>query len=332
MKHNHFLILFMLLGVVSLQAQVSTYTYNRGNGGVFPYITATGPNVTVHSIADDIVSPAIVDLPFGFTFGNASFSSLGISENGFVWFGPAQPHEVSFLSPISSTQATSVRGIISAMGIDLHPINIPEAKTTIKSAVLGVAPNRIFVIEWAATSRIESLDLAAGPDIMDFQIRLSEGTNALEIVYGRAILNPNVNSDLEVGLKTTDADFNIRTTNNALWSNTLPGSDLNHTCTLSTLSKPAFGQRMIWSRNSLDMGDFDLSQVVLYPIPARDNLIIQGLDTPSFAYTIHDMTGRLITQNTANDTIVSLDGLASGNYVVTITTNDFSLSRKFVKI
>lgn len=330
MKKNHFLTLILALSSLVTEAQVSAYTFHR-EGDMFPYITASMSDVTVHTVSDDIVFPAIVSLPFSFNFGGVTHNSLGISENGFIWFGSAQPSEVSFIAPLSSTQASSVQGIISALGIDLHPINIPEAVTAIKSAVIGQAPNRTFVIEWLATARIETLDHSAGPDIIDFQIRLSETTNVVEIAFGRTILNPNFTSDVEMGLKTSDSDFSIRTTTSPSWS-TAAGTSIYATCLLSNLSKPAFGNRFIWTPTSLSVGDFNQNQVVLYPIPAAEIINIEGLEQDAFDYVIYDMTGRTIRQNSITGNSISLDGLSSGNYVVNITSGDLSLSRKFVKL
>ena len=331
MKKNHTLILILALCFSKLEAQVSSCTFYR-DGNQFPYITTTGPNVTVHTVFDDDVSPALVNLPFAFNFGGVNHTSLGISENGFIWFGSAQPSEVSLVAPISTTQLPSVQGIISALGIDLHPINIPSlGQTTIKSAVIGSAPNRTFVIEWFATTRIESLDLPGNPDVIDFQIRLSETTNAVEVAFGRMILNPNLVSNVEMGLKTSDSDFNIRTTTSPSW-NTAAGASLEATCLLSSLSKPAFGNQFIWTPASLGVGDFDPNEVVLYPIPATELIHIEGLESNDFDYVIYDMTGRIIKQNSLTGNAIALDGLSSGNYIINITNGALSLSRKFVKL
>ncbi|WP_333876075.1 T9SS type A sorting domain-containing protein [Flavobacterium sp.] len=329
-KKRHLFILLLSCCFSQVEAQVGSYTFYR-NGSQFPYITTTGPNVTVHTVSDDIVLPAIVTLPFSFNFGGVSHTSLGISENGYIWFGAAQPSELSFIAPISSTQSAAVQGIVSALGIDLHPIDIPEAKTTIKSAVVGQAPNRTFIIEWFATARIQTLDHAAGPDIIDFQIQLSESTHAVAIAFGRTILNPNFASDVEMGLKTSDTDFNVRTTTSPSW-NTAAGPTLNDTCLLSSLSKPAFGNQFVWTPSALGVGDFNPDQVVLYPIPATQQIQVGGLPESTFDYVIYDMTGRTISQNSVIGTTIALDGLSSGNYIINITSGDLSLSRKFVKI
>lgn len=330
MKKINFLTLLLAISPLIGEAQVSTYTFQRG-GATFPYLVSTGANIIDHVVNDDSVSPAIVSLPFAFNFGGINYNSIGISENGFIWFGPAQPSGVSLLKPISTTQSSSVKGIISAMGIDLHPYSSSVVQTKISSAVLGQAPNRIFVIEWFGTSRIESLDDAAGPDIIDFQIRLLETSNSVEIIYGRTILNANITSELEVGLKTTNTDFNVRTTDNTNWTFTNAGSALNNTCKLGVVIKPAFGQKFIWSPNTLGVDDFNPNQVVLYPNPATDILQVAGLEQDTFDYIIFDMTGRIVKQQKGLNNLISLDGLSAGHYIVNITSDNFTLSRKFIK-
>ncbi|TBX66997.1 T9SS type A sorting domain-containing protein [Flavobacterium silvisoli] len=313
------------------KAQVSDYSF-QDNGSSFPYLSASGAPVTEHIVNDDVVSPAVVSLPFTFKFGGVNQNSLGISENGFVWFGPAQPNEVSLTNPLTNSQLDLVQGIISAAGIDLHPINTNLAQTKISTAVLGQAPNRVFVVEWYGTARIETIDDPTKTDIIDFQIRLSETTNKVDIVYGRTILNANFTSYLEVGLKTTDVDFNTRTTVNTLWSATLRGTVIDEKCKLSTLSKPAFGQRFSWTANTLSSADFDLNKVVVYPVPATTALTVQGWPNTGFEYVIFDMSGRNMLQGNTEQNTLSVDSLAAGHYVISIKSGDLALHRKFVKI
>ena len=331
MKKTHFLTLILALSSFITKAQVNAYTFLE-DGSSFPYLSASGAVITEHTVNDDMVTPAIVGMPFTFNFGGDNYTSLGISENGFIWFGSAQPSDVPFIAPISQTQPASVQGIISALGIDLHPINTALAQTKISSAVVGQTPNRTFVIEWLATARIETLDDTAGTDIIDFQIRLSETTNKVEITYGRSIMNPNLVSYLEVGMKTSDDDFNIRTTGNTNWSTTEAGTTLSNTCELSSLSKPAFGQKLIWLPGDLGVDGLDTDQLVLYPIPANEEITLFGLELDAFNYVICDMTGRTIKQNSVSGNTISLDGIPAGNYLVNITNGNLSLSRKFVKL
>lgn len=331
MKKTHFLTLVLAICSFLTEAQVNTYTF-IGDGSSFPYLSASGAEITEHAVNDDVVTPAMVVLPFTFNFGNTNHTALGISENGFIWFGSAQPGDVSLMAPISQTQVSSVQGIISAMGIDLHPINTAVAQTRIRSAVLGQAPNRSFVIEWFATARIETLDHPDGTDIIDFQIRLSETTNEIEITYGRSILNSNFTNNIEVGLKTSDSDFNIRRTNNAGWSATESGTTLSNSCELSSVAKPAFGQKLIWQPSALGVSSQDTDQLVLSPIPANEEINIDGLELGNFNYVIYDLTGRPIKENSGQGNSIALDGVPSGNYLITITSGDLSLSRKFVKL
>lgn len=331
MKKIHFLILFLALTSFLSNAQVSSYVFTR-NGGMFDFLSASGAVITEHTVYDDVVIPATITIPFLFKFGNDTQSTLGISENGFIWFGSSQPADVPFIEPLSTPQSPFVQGIVSALGIDLHPTITSLATTKISSAVLGQAPNRTLVIEWRDTARIQTIDHPSGPDIIDFQIRLSETTNEIVIAFGRCILNPNFESDAEVGLKKSPNDFNLITTNNALWSNPLLGTSLNDKCTLSSLSKPAFGHKYSWKPLTLGVDDFDTSQVVLYPNPASDIIHIQGLEQETIDYIIYDVTGRLIKKNRVQGTSILIDELASGNYLIKILSGNLEMTRKIVKI
>lgn len=331
MKKYSFLQFILILSILTSNAQVNTYNFVR-TGASFPFLAASGAVVTEYAVSDDMVLPGIVSIPFNFTFAGVHYTSLGIAENGFIWFGSAQPYEVAFSSPISSTLNTNIQGIVSAYGIDLHPIATSLATTKISSAVLGTAPNRIIVIEWRETARIETINHAAGPDILDFQIRLSETTNAVEVTYGRAIMNPNFTSDTEVGIRTTDTDFNNRTTNNANWDVSLPGAFITDTCTLSSTSKPAYGQRFIWTPNSLSLDDLNKNDVVIYPNPALNILNIEGLDQDNYNYVIYDMAGRIVMQNSINGKSIEVDSLNQGNYILNITDGTRKIIKKFCKL
>lgn len=312
-------------------AQVNTYTFEK-SGTLFPFLSASGASITTHTVEDDYVFPSIVNLPFTFRFGGVPQDRLGISENGFIWFGSAQPSDIYYIAPLSTEHQASVKGIVSALGIDLHPINTATARTEINTAVLGQAPNRTFVVEWRATARIETLDDPAGPDVLDFQIRLSEQNQAVEIVYGRAgILNKELNSNAEVGLKISATDFNIRTTQNGSWNNTQTGNSLSQTCLLSAVSKPAYGQKFIWKPSSLGLEQPEESAVVVYPNPAQEVVQIQGLNGDDWNYTLFDMSGRTLRENRLSSFSINLQGLAAGQYVLQISNGTQQIQKKLVK-
>src|SRR5690349_16598268 len=99
---NLFTISCFALATLPALAQTSSYTFMR-EGGQMSYIDPNGDNVITHTVDDDMVLPAKVKIGFPFRFNGNTYDSLGISENGFIWFGPAQASEVAgIVNPITS--------------------------------------------------------------------------------------------------------------------------------------------------------------------------------------------------------------------------------------
>ncbi|HEX9980881.1 MAG TPA: T9SS type A sorting domain-containing protein [Flavobacterium sp.] len=333
MKNSISLIfIFLGLSTFDISAQVATYTF-QNETHPFPYLMGE-PNAVVytHGITDDYVLPTEVTLPFVFNFGGSDHNAVNISENGFLWFGTATTATVNQDHPITSPQPGNLTGIISAMGIDLHPQYSGSDFTRIRSGYIGTQPSRTFVVEWYHTSRITMIDAEGGPDEMDFQIRLHEATNKVEVVYGRIKMNPLFSVPLQVGLKTTGNDYNLRTTANANWAQTLPAGEMNAQCILSHNSRPAPGQFMVWTPQPLSGDEHDLNHIAVYPVPATDALQITGIADASVNYSILDMTGRVVQQGIVQNGTINFINLSAGTYMVTLGFQDRKLYRKFIKI
>ncbi len=87
---------------------------------------------------------------------------------------------------------------------------------------------------------------------------------------------------------------------------------------------------------SLSTNDFQvIEEVVIYPNPADDMIrIARSLATgEKFFYQVIDYTGRVITKGeSAFETAISVENLASGNYIIDIQTDSGQvLTRKFNK-
>lgn len=322
----------LILFLIKANAQVSSYTF-QNEGHPFPYLAANqSATVRVHDVVDDYVEPTDVNLPFTFRFGGTAYTSVSISENGFIWFGTATLPEVTQWLPMTNQQPPSLTGIISALGVDLHPQDTGSDATKIRSGYFGTSPNRTFVVEWYHTSRITVLNETEGPDEMDFQIRLYEGTNKVEIAYGRFKMNPLFFESVQVGLKTTDTDFNLRSTANAQWGATVSGTTLNSACYLSNTFKPAPGQFMVWTPQSLSVDDQQLNNAVVYPIPAKSSLNISGIETMILHYKVIDLTGRIISKGTVQDYSIPLEYIQPGTFLLELQSDDSVSYHKFIKV
>ncbi len=189
---------------------------------------AGGTQVTTS--CDDLPSFGLYTIPFSFTFNGTAYTTFGINCNGFIAMGSIPS---SSYTPISGGASNQV---ISALGNDLQT---GAANSEIRYEVLGSSPDQVLVIQWTNFRHY------AGAQIYNFQIRLYETSNVVEIVYG-AFTETSTNFP-QVGLRgNSNADFNNRK-GTADWTATVVGTLNSDTVTLSTLYFPPTGLTWIWT-------------------------------------------------------------------------------------
>ncbi len=213
-------------------------------------------------------------------------------------------------SPISSGAGYS--GAISALGGDLIHNNSAIVRKTI-----GTSPNRTFIVEWKNARRY--IGGAIVGDNYNFQIRLSETSNIIQIVYGTctATAIASTNLSVQVGLRgATNADFNNRLqTSNSIWdSNTITGTANNSTCRANSSSYPNIGRTFTWTP-PLPPTITSLSALTDCP---GNSLTINGTDLVSTtSVTIGGTPVASITSKTATTVTVITGTGTTGNVVVT---------------
>ncbi len=238
------IVLMMLLGVAQTAfAQVSAYTFAQTAGTYAPItggtvVVATTPVPTGATAVDDTNYSAVI--PFSFTFNAVSYTSVTVNSNGSLHFGTFAAN-TGFSGPISV--ASAYAGVISGLGGDLQqrfasPIGELRTETT------GIAPNRVFVVQFKDWAEYTS---GAQLDNYNFQIRLLENGNRVEVVYGAFTVGTV--TGLEVGLRgTTNADFNNRAVAAAgTWAASTAGAANTAAAQLSATVKPASGQTYTWT-------------------------------------------------------------------------------------
>lgn len=163
------------------------------------------------SSMDDALYPS-QNIGFNFEFNGTTYTTLGVSTNGFVWFGSGTPSSTNYLPIGSSTgQSGTVDGIVAAFGTDL--IGNPGAGAPALSILTsGTSPNRVFTIEWNAM-RSFNYDNWFGicNNRIDFQIKLFEGTNVVDVRYRVAPYCIDALFHGQVGLRgSSTSDYNNR--------------------------------------------------------------------------------------------------------------------------
>ncbi|MFT3793887.1 GEVED domain-containing protein [Flavobacterium sp.] len=227
------LLLIGLLAGGNLQAQISGYTFAQSTA---TYVPLGGSPATVHASGwDDNV--ASVSIPFTFVYNGGNFTSVSVNSNGYLTFGTTVS-STTLYTPLSD--ATAYNGAVAAFARDLI-----SNSSTVVSGIEGSSPNRVLVIQWNNARRY-SLGAISG-DVMNFQIRLYEGTNQVQIRYGTCTATSTTSYTLQTGLRGgSAADYNNRTTTTN-WASSTAGTSNSATMTTLNTILPASGLTFTWS-------------------------------------------------------------------------------------
>jgi hypothetical protein len=257
----------LILFAYNTQAQVSAYAYSQSSSTFTPLATGTvyGTTATDDQRFVDPATPAGgttstgVGLPIGFNFiFNAdTFDRIGINANGWISFGKStltpsvNIASTSSYYPLPSTSTITpnlLRNRFAGMARDMQA----RAGSTITMALTGTSPNQVLVVEWLNYKRYSSGSGTNG-DTLNFQIRLHETTNVVEVVYGTMKFDAttshtgNSNSP-QIGLGgKTSADYNSRTTTTNWNSSTAATSNAAGLDVATGVVYPATGLSMQWT-------------------------------------------------------------------------------------
>jgi hypothetical protein len=237
MKNNYknlLLTVTLSLSFFLIKAQVSGLFFTQFVSG---YTAISGGTVLGTTTSDDqvFVDPAVLggsfsgstgpgfNIGFTFMYNAIPFDRIGVNNNGWIFFGQSTltPQVNSNSSSgytgisASSTAPANLQHRVAGLARDLQG----QAGSSLMIQTIGVTPNQICVIQWSGYRKF-----AAAGDLFDFQIRLYETSNVIDVVYGNFV-NGITAGVAEVGLRgASNADFNNRIVNAGNpWSVSLPG-------------------------------------------------------------------------------------------------------------
>ncbi|HPM03718.1 MAG TPA: hypothetical protein PK816_16280, partial [Candidatus Cloacimonadota bacterium] len=207
---------------MTLSAAVTEYTFTSA---VNTYTAITGGLEFGTNTSDDqnFVDPAVpegatgtqsgvgIPIGFNFTFNESVFDRIAINTNGWIRLGQSALTPsvtiASDYSPISnSVQTTPLQlgNVICVFGKDLQA----QTDARIRVETIGSAPNQVCVIQW---NNYKPYGNSYAGTSMNFQIRLYETSNKVELVYGPITFIGGTIA--QAGLRgVSNADFNSRTT------------------------------------------------------------------------------------------------------------------------
>ncbi len=238
-------------------SQVANYTFSQSNG---TYTAITG--TTAHASSwDDSVTTNSIPLNFSFIYNSVSYTNCSINSNGYITFGSTTSANNDF-NPISS--GTGYSGAISALGTDLISNGSNIVYTT-----TGTAPNRVFVVQWSNVRRYDARN--NNNESINFQIRLTESTNLIQILYGSCTTTYGNDITTQVGLRGTSGDYNNRAIVNN-WSASAAGGANNATANTGTGKLPASGLTFTWTPGLCSFSNFGtVTQITNVKFNSLDN-------------------------------------------------------------
>jgi hypothetical protein len=179
---------------------------------------------------------------FNFMFNGISFDRLGINNNGWISLGQ------SALTPSVNNASTSgyypiPSVIVIEPAVLYHRIGglsrdlQAQAGASLRIETIGTAPNQVCVVQWL---NYKKYGTAGTGDAFNFQIRLNETSNKVEIVYGQMVCNATA-QPFQVGLRGPEVtDFASRSTSTD-WTATTASAANTDGCTMTDVIFPPNG-------------------------------------------------------------------------------------------
>lgn len=225
--------LFLLGGKAT--AQVASYSFAQSSEN---YVHITGgtviavpvANTTTGNLSNTVWNMPNGTIPFPFMFNGQTYTGFNISNNGYITFGTIPPTNTGNAISVN----TAYDGAIVAWGRTTNGVyqfgTAPNLYTSeVRVEVIGTAPNRTLVVQWDKWRY--SSGTTATSWLHDYQIRLVETSNVIEIAYGPGYMAggslTTSGFNMQVGLRgANNLDFNNRSSF-GLFDQSTPGTANN---------------------------------------------------------------------------------------------------------
>jgi subtilisin-like proprotein convertase family protein len=208
--------------VPNTSAPVNQYTFSASSG-TFTALSGSTATTLVSNVDDDISSA--FGIGFSFVFGGNSYTQVQATSNGVLLFGTGRS---GTNSNDLATAVTAQRPGVAALWDDL------QCTSGVTYQLSGTAPSRVLTVQWLNMEWSYSANAA----VISFQVKLYEGTNAIECIYRQEAAGVNtVAGGASIGLMGTSSSDYISLQNTSA-SPTISTSASTNNIT----AKPATGQ------------------------------------------------------------------------------------------
>ena len=242
------ILLFLLFISINSFAQLNYQAANATNtAGTYTDLAATGTAITTNfgggAMTFDDENSSVQSIGFNFNYNSTTFTQFVLNSNGFIILGSAAPSAnnifyTGFQAVTGGCILAPDNNLIYVFNHDLQGGTSPEFRV----ATSGSAPNRVCTIQYKnMADKIGTTQYAN----MNFQIKLYEGSNKIEFVYGTWTGNANASTfnTAAVGIKGTGAATSVNGTKGSTgaWSTTtyLTGDYTGNTHNYGNGTRPA---------------------------------------------------------------------------------------------
>jgi len=170
-----FLFTAFLIFAAASRSEAQNYTFTTSAGNAIVPGTTLEPG----SQGDDV--NVLITLPFTYSVYNIPYTQVRASSNGNLQFTGAGNNSFSNTCPLPTATFNVQGGVVFMPHWD--DLWTAQAGGGIFTSVSGVAPNRIFNIEWRAS-------YFPGTGTVSFEARLFEGQQRVDFIYGTITGSP----------------------------------------------------------------------------------------------------------------------------------------------
>ncbi len=152
----------------SYGAVATGYLWSQNTTGTYTAVTG-GTLVASGSGLDDGAYPA---KPIGFTFyyNGVAYTQFGCDDNGFIQLGGGA---------LSGSYNVIFSGAVNAIAAYSADLAAASASAELRYVLSGTAPNQVLTVQWSNFQRYANTGTTC-----NFQIKLYETTNSIEVCYG----------------------------------------------------------------------------------------------------------------------------------------------------
>lgn len=197
-------LIFLALLTNSVWAQLNYKPANAGNfTGSWQDISGSGSSISMANMDD--ANSSSVSIGFNFTFNGTTYTDFIVNTNGFIKLGTSAPSSAAlFYSTATGVGASGALNSSNSSDVDIisvfnHDLEQGTGTADITYETTGSSPNQVCTIQWK-NFRDKTTSPVVQFDNIAFQIKLFEGSNKIQFVYGPFTSSGNAASAKTVGV------------------------------------------------------------------------------------------------------------------------------------